>query len=122
TGTQNIQSNYDVALLDAQHAVETTSRGIPLWQRIPCRVITQHRHMTPCRCEIAYQKCDWARASTKRVAQRKLVSEGPSIVNIALDSTQGLIGKSLQPKNRGEGVMRNRPLIVSETDGMKSLS
>src|SRR5262249_8580342 len=82
-GAQNIQPVADVALLNAQDAIEATPRGMPRRQRMPCGMIKQHRHIPLCCRQVAYQERYPARAVTEGIAQRKLVIEGHSILNIA---------------------------------------
>src|SRR5215471_7034814 len=95
---------------------------MPRRQRIPCGVLKQHRHITLCRRQVAYQQRYPARALAERIAQRELVIDGSSIINIALGNTQCLIRETLQPKNRCKGVTRNDLLIVPKADDMESLS
>src|SRR5262245_43568754 len=121
-GAQNIQPIGDIALLNAQDAIEATPRGMPCRQRMPCGMIKQHRHITLCCREVAYQKRYPARGLAEGIAQRKLVIEGQSILNIALGNAHGLVGESLQPKNRCKRVMSNHTLIVSKADDMQSVN
>src|SRR5262249_53781807 len=65
-GAQAIQPANYVALLDAQHALEATPRGMQRNQRMPCGVIKQHRHITLCRRQIAYEERHRTRALTER--------------------------------------------------------
>src|SRR6516164_2538952 len=78
--------------------------------------------MTLCRRQIAYQQCYPARALAERIAQRELVIDGSSIINIALGNTQCLIRETLQPENRCKGVTRNDLLIVPKAVDMESVS
>src|SRR5262249_43555963 len=99
-----------------------TPRGMPRRQRMPCGMLKQHRHITLCCRQVAYQERYPARALTERIAQRKLVIEGQSILNIALGNADGLDGECLQPTNRCKSVMSNHTVIVSKADDMQSVN
>src|SRR5262249_22434871 len=122
SSAQSIQPTDYVALFDAQHAVETTPRGMQRSQRMPRGVIKQHRHITLCHGQIAYEQRNRARALTERIAQGKLVIEISSILDVALGDAHGLVWTSLQPKNRCQGIVRQHPLIVAKTDDVQSVN
>ena len=63
-----------------------------------------------------------ARAMTERIAQRKLVTKGLSIADIALGNLHSLIGQPLQPKDLCEEMIRQDPLIVHKADDVLTVS
>src|SRR5262249_6397508 len=90
---QSVQPGDDVTRLYVQHTVETAPGGLPQRQRLPCRVIKQHRHIAPGRRQITYEQGYRAATLAERIAQGRRMIKGLSILDIAPDDTHRLIGK-----------------------------
>src|SRR5271165_7244239 len=96
--------------------------GVPGGQRMPCRMVEQHRHEAFRRRQIADEKRDRARGLGQRVTQRKRVIGDASLLNTALGSAHRLIGKSLKPEYPSQSATCRQPLVKLKADEMRPVN
>ena len=120
-GAEQLESGDDIAALDEQDSLQTAAPGVPDGQRMPGRMVEQHRHRAfGCR-QVAAPDRDQAR-DLQRAAHRQRVIARPRVLDIALRDAQGLIGKSLQPQDPRQDHAGHHPLVILKADGMRPVN
>ena len=108
----------DLAALDEPDAVQAATPRMPDGERVPGRMVEQHRHGAPGRRQIAAPERDQTRR-LQRVAQRERVIDRPSVLDVALGGPQSLIGESLQPEDPRQYHAARHPLVVLKADSVR---
>ena len=97
TSSQRGQSVFDIAALDLVHALEAATPRLPKAERIPLRIIEQHRHEGSEALKIANEDRDRAPGLNERLTISEGVVARFGLRERVFDSALSLIGESLQP-------------------------
>ena len=81
-------------------------------------MVEQHRHISRSGRQITDEQCDRAGTLTERIAQRQLVAERLSIIDVAFDNFHRPVRKALHTEDRRVNVVHQHALIVDKANNM----
>lgn len=115
---EKLQSGSDIAALDGTCPIEAAVPGVPDGQRMPRRMIQQHRDRAFQLCQVADEERDRTGRRGQHVAQRHRVIERASVLNGALGGAHSLLRKPLKPKDACKENARGHSLVELKSDRM----